>query len=512
MVLLYPLISKFINNYKMKNNFKLIILSAGLLAMSATGCKKGYFDINSPNPNTPSEVPPKFILSASLNQSAVLFENGFTDFSEYWMGYWAPSGDYIPDQNLLRYNVTTDFNAGNWNTEFLTLANYKKVIDASSADPKQAYPLAMAKIMWAFHFQQLVDMYNNVPYSSAFDATNLFPAYDEGQSVYEDILVQLDGALSDIANAPADAESIGSYDVMFKGNMSNWQKFANTLKLRILMHQAGMPGREGYVSAGIGAIDQGIGFLTVDAAINPGYANTAGNKQNPKWNNVGYDISNQETGGRKYNRACSYAVAFYEGFSDPRLTQIYALNSLGEVRGREFGSSASGEQNAFISALGTGILKSATMPAVILPVTETYFLMAEAAQRGYLSGDAGSLYASAVTESFKLYAVPDFANAAASYLSQSDGDVNFENSSNKINTILVQKWAALNSYDPLESWSTWKRTGIPSDLPISIYPGVSAPHVPYRLAYPTSEYSFNAANAKAQGTIDPITSKIFWMP
>ena len=50
----------------MKNNFKLIILSAGLLAMSATGCKKGYFDINSPNPNTPSEVPPKFILSLPI--------------------------------------------------------------------------------------------------------------------------------------------------------------------------------------------------------------------------------------------------------------------------------------------------------------------------------------------------------------------------------------------------------------------------------------------------------------
>ncbi len=503
----------------MKNNIKIVLLSTGVLLLGAAGCKKGYLsDINSPNPNQPSDVPPRFILSGALNQSAVWVENGFTDFCEYWMGYWAPSGDYIPDQNLLRYNVTTDFGAGNWNTGFLTLGNYKKIIDVST-DPKQANTLAIAKIMWAFHYQRLVDMYNNLPYSQAFQSGNLFPGYDDASAVYTDIVAQLDGALSDIAGAPADAENPGTYDIMFKGNMSNWQKLANSLKLRIFLHTNN--------SAGIGAIDKSIGFLTVDAAVNPGYANTADNKQNPKWNDIGFDLSNQERGGHKYNRANSYAVDFYKDNNDTRLNYFYALNDYGEVQGRAFGSADGGsEHNDVISAIssgvyqGTGVLKSATMAAILLPATEIYFMRAEATQRGYLTGGetAEDLYNSAVTESFKLLDVgrdvtgSHYQEFADAYLAQTDVDVNFASATDKIKLILTQEWAALNSFDPIEAWSTWRRTGIPSDLPISVYPGVSAPHIPYRLQYPTSEYSYNAANAKAQGTIDPITSKIFWMP
>jgi hypothetical protein len=32
------------------------------------------------------------------------------------------------------------------------------------------------------------------------------------------------------------------------------------------------------------------------------------------------------------------------------------------------------------------------------------------------------------------------------------------------------------------------------------------------LLYPTSEYSYNSANVAAEGTINNLTSKIFWMP
>jgi hypothetical protein len=83
---------------------------------------------------------------------------------------------------------------------------------------------------------------------------------------------------------------------------------------------------------------------------------------------------------------------------------------------------------------------------------------------------------------------------------------------NPIQTIILQKWAALNGIDPVESWSDWRRLGIPADLPVSIYPGTTATHVPFRLLYPTSEYSYNGANVNAQGTINNLTSKIFWMP
>ncbi len=76
----------------------------------------------------------------------------------------------------------------------------------------------------------------------------------------------------------------------------------------------------------------------------------------------------------------------------------------------------------------------------------------------------------------------------------------------------MQKWAALNSIDPMESWGDWRRLGIPTDLPVSIFPGNTAPHIPYCLPYPVNEVSYNSANVPAGGTASDIfTKKIFWM-
>jgi len=54
--------------------------------------------------------------------------------------------------------------------------------------------------------------------------------------------------------------------------------------------------------------------------------------------------------------------------------------------------------------------------------------------------------------------------------------------------------------------------GIPTDLPVSNYPGNTAPHVPYRFLYPTSEDSYNAIQVGKEGNINVFTSKIFWQP
>jgi len=78
--------------------------------------------------------------------------------------------------------------------------------------------------------------------------------------------------------------------------------------------------------------------------------------------------------------------------------------------------------------------------------------------------------------------------------------------------IIRQKWAAMNSITPKEAYDDYRRLGLPSDIPLSVSPYVDQKAIPYRLLYPTSEYSNNAENVSAQGTINHHTSKIFWMP
>jgi hypothetical protein len=496
----------------MTKKIKPFLISVAVAAIAISGCKKGTFDINSPNPNVPSTVPPQFSLSAALKESADLMYNANEDFMQYWMGYWAVSGDYIPNNSVVLYQLNTDYFSNNWDQAYLNLKNYD-IITQASADPVNSNYLAISKIMQAFVYQRVVDLYNDAPYANALKGgTDNFPTYDKGSDIYTSIIGKVDSAIILINGAPADAVVPGNDDILFGGDMGMWVKFANTLKLKLLLRTTAKPVMDIKTELnGLTADD----FLAPgeDAAVQPGYQNVA-SQQSPQWADFGFVPAGQPTTNNTYYRANSYAVSFYSSNKDPRVEYFYSPNSSGDIKGRPFGSTAL-EHNTEISGVdGQGILKSPSQPSIIIPAFESLFLQAEAIQSGYLTsaGSASDAFKGAVTESFRLLGIPDYSAAAATYFGQSNNNTNFDMSSNKLKTIILQKWAALNAYDPLESFSDWRRLGIPSDLPVSVYPGNTATHIPIRLLYPSSEYNYNANNVNAEGQISQFTSKIFWMP
>jgi hypothetical protein len=495
------------------------LVALPLMLLVAAGCKKGTFDINNVNPNVPLSVSAQFSLSAALaNIANQTYNAGFPDFANRYMGYWAFSGDYGGYGTEATYNTNTSFATQNWDNVYITLENLKNIADQSRVAGEEYY-LAISKIMTAFQVQRLVDLYNKIPYSDALNGNkaNYFPKYDDAESVYKSIVGQLDSAVALIKNAnAATADNPGKYDVMFAGKMASWTAFANSVKLKILMNMTQVSDGPAFITSELSGLKNsdfmGAGL---DATVNPGYSNAAVNQQNPMWQNVGFATNGTSpTGGNSYNRANSYAVNFYTSTNDPRLTRFYAPNTAGVVRGRAFGSQDGTEHNTVISAVGPGIIASATQGAPIMPAFESLFLQAEAVQRGYIAGPltADSLFRSAISESFRLLAVPSYATAAAAYYAQNDARVNYTTSADKITTIITQEWASLNMIDPIESWNNYRRLHIPVDVPVSIYPGTSATHIPYRLLYPLSEYNNNSTNVNAQGSISNMTSKIFWMP
>ena len=182
----------------MIKQIKPILFSLITIALFAiVGCKKGTFDINSPNPNVPSTVPPKFSLSAALKESADLMYNAMgsstasgQDFLQYWMGYWAVSGDYIPSNSVVLYQLNTDYFSGNWDQAYLNLKNYDVIESASITDPSPNYE-AIAKIMEAFVYQRIVDLYNDAPYTTALNGgADNFPTYDKGADIYKSLISQ----------------------------------------------------------------------------------------------------------------------------------------------------------------------------------------------------------------------------------------------------------------------------------------------------------------------------------
>jgi hypothetical protein len=508
--------------FERKVNQGLLFMSVVLISM--VGCKKGTFDINNVNPNAPSTVPPKYSLSASLAATASLKDGGNGDVFNNWMGYWTQSGAYTPSTTYVIYQLTSSNYTGNFDAAYLNLANYKLLINTAGTTPSQANYRAIGLIMSSFIYQRLVDCYNSVPYSSASIVNSKFSyTYDDPAAIYKGIAADLDAAIAIIQANSAVAENPSKYDVMFGGDMTKWVKFANTLKLKILMRQT----NGGLGSAGVAAALAGkkpADFLGAgeDAAVNPGYSNAANNQLNPFYFDAIANATGTTSGTNQvYWRANSYAVSFYNAHNDTlRLKAYYLPTDDGKIHGRAYGSiNGATESNSVISAiLGTGFdatgkPKGPTQSAEIITAFESLFLQAEAIQRGYITGDATATYNSAVSESFRLLGITNYAAAATAYVNQADMLTNYVTSTNKLRTLITQKWAALNTFDPLESYSDWRRLGIPTDLPVSVYPGNTAVHIPYRLPYPISETSFNSVNVPAGGTgNDVLTSKIFWMP
>ncbi|QJD79010.1 SusD/RagB family nutrient-binding outer membrane lipoprotein [Spirosoma rhododendri] len=502
---------------KRANTYTAAVLA--LLLIVGSGCKESYFDINN-NPNSATQSPAELVLPSALNATATYMNTSFA-FLNLWMGYWNWSGNYSIGQQDKNYQFTTSFNNAIWNTAYTRLKDYNYV-ETQGKSRNQPYLQAIGKVMKAFHYQILVDTYGNVPYTSALQGlSNAQPAYDNGQAIYESLMVQLDSAQTLIQQGNTRVGNgetslgIGNNDVMFKGDMGKWARFTNTLKLKMLLRQSEKSDRQAYIQTQLAKLKASTaGFLRAgeNASVNPGYINSD-NRQSPFYGTFGYGVNGATVENYNLYRANKYAVDFYRTTNDDRIGFFYApVAGTANFVATNFGT-VNPLVNSQTSGLGSGVLVSASQDAVVLSSHEALFLQAEAAQRGWISGSAQTLYESAITESYRNLGVEDDQGTAAqyaqAYYSQAINNVGWTASTNKIQAIITQKWASLNGFSPFEAWSDYRRLGLPA-VPISQEPSTTIKQIPVRLLYPQTEYSYNSTNVAAQGTVSQFTSKIFW--
>lgn len=490
---------------------KLSIILAILLIVG-TSCED-FLSVNEKNPNSASAVPANLILPAALNATVDIYCNPFNFFFVYaWHGAFAVAGNYVANTTLTQYNLLNSSYQGNWANIYINLQNYD-YLEKISTDPKDSYFAAIAKIMKAYQFQTLVDIYGNVPYSEALktDEGILKPAYDDQKTIYEDLVKQLDAAMKLIDDAPLDANEAGEYDIMFGGDMDLWWKFANTLKLRILINQSGMSGRDSYITTALATTPHtpadylGAGE---SATVNPGFVKSEG-KMSPFWETFYKQDDTRQADGLNYFCANQDAVDFLENNFDPRAERYFAPIPSGGLRGTYYGELII---PSVVSELGPGLVRSYDQDAPVMMDFESLFLQAEAAQRGYITGNAKALYESAVTQSILYMGGPSGNTAAAAaYLADDTKPlVNYTAAPNKLKTILTQKWLAMIGISPMTLWTDYRRSGYPDFIHWSQEPQKKNPTPPVRLLYPQTEINVNNANVLAVGTINAFTSKIFW--
>ena len=525
---------------------KIFLILTIVSLMAGVGCKKGYLDVNT-NPNQSTSADPSLVLPAALVVTVANYYPGPTSLSE-WMGSWAVSGSYAINASDpgTTYKMTTDFGDGLWQSIYDNLEDYQYIQDKANANG-QPFLEGVARIMKAFNYQHLVDLWSDVPYTDALrGGASLRPAYSKGPDIYDSLFVEIQKGIVLIKSAGITASA--NSDIMFGGDKTSWIQFANTVRLNMLLRMSELTTKPVFFQPNVDLTkNESAGFLTTDALVNPGYVNSTG-KGNPFWQRFWNLTGGQVSSFGDFWAPNVFAVNYYQTNNDPRLGREFTLVSSGPSAGKFIGNlmgAASGNpSNGNYSFFGPGILRGytilqdvngndslyvvdptsgSTASAVMMLASESYFLQAEAAVLGYIPGNAASLFAQGVTSSFGYLGV---VGGAATYLSQTGNTVvDFSTATTplaKQTIILRQKWAALNSINSCESYNDYRKfdylhtgsapyQGPLGDTPLTASPYYDVDKIPIRWKYPTSEYSKNPDNVSAEGTIDHQVNKIWWM-
>lgn len=474
------------------------IITTILFAFLFTSCED-FLDVNV-DPNNPTEVTPDLILPVAQTYTAnyISRDNYSNMLGNMMMFNWGETYGFSWYNEEFQYLVTSTFYDQLFDYAYESALKQYGALD--DLDGKYGDYKAISKIMKCYHFELLVDLYGDVPYSEALKrGENPTPKYDNAEDIYKDLMMELTKsiALIDSMSTAEVSVSPGDDDVMFGGDMTNWKQFANTLKVRMLNRAKGTFDVAGELAT---IASEGSGFITADVAVNPGYLNEEG-KQNPYWGDLGSKVSGSVTLSHDATCATQWILDYLIGSNDTRINFIYEKPATGHL-GVDQGVEVSDDHSAdLVSNIGAGHLKGSKMDAVIFTLAESYFNQAELALDGF-GDDPKTLYNTGIQASFDYLG----AGSSASYVSQDIQNVGYDFSTNKLEAIITQKWLALNGVDAIQSWFDYSRTGYPSNLPISAE--ASTPDRPVRLSYPSSEVTGNTVNLPNQP--DEFTSKIFW--
>jgi hypothetical protein len=480
---------------------KVAILFAGATAVSA--CTGDFEEMNN-NPNKPLSVSSALLLPTAIERSVDRywghrdrFERINTDGGMLWMQYlsrniYSDEGDnYTMSPALYNSNWKGFYNDG--------LLNLQRIVVQSGPAgpvPNTNYEGA-ALVMRSWVYSLLTDLWGAIPYSDAVKGTgaepNYTPKYDSQEEVYAGLLADLE-----LANEKLVVGGPGiSGDILFGGNISQWKKFANSLRLKLANRQAAKkPAESRAIMAQILAdpVKYPIFTSNSDYAVLK-HSNTL--PSNNEWNQI------MVQGGRTDWNLSKTLTDKLNALNDPRRA----------VYGQPVNGQYVGHPNGLPDAIATTYLSSSsklgtyftatTSPSVIMTFAELQFILAEAALDGDITGDAQQYYEKGIAASFGQYGL----DMPAGYLATA-GPATKEN-------ILTQKWIALFGQG-VEAWTEYRRTGYPVLPPrdpraIFMNDGV----LPTRLQYPSSEYSLNRTQLETgitrNGGPDNLKTKMWWV-
>jgi hypothetical protein len=419
---------------------KISILFIALLGLISTSCDKDFETVNT-DPNNPVAVPAHLLLGniIRVNQNVIYGMQQGGDMGMCW-AQQVSKVQYNDEERYIPRRGSIDVI---WNTL------YSSVI----ADAKSMYILAesegntnlqgVALILQANAFQILTDLYGPVPFKEFNQVGVLKPSYDSQEVVYEGVIDLLNQANTLLSNGNGSIPKAS--DLIYAGDTSKWLKLANSLKLKALMRIAKVKDVKTEIQS---LVTAGNLFSSNSDSAQLTYL-SAQPDSNPIYETIVY-------GTREEYKISSVLVDYLSSKNDPRLEVYAGLNDSDEYVGNIPGEENPGNYKGF-SGLGDFYL-APTLPGVILSNSQVQFLLAEAANEGYISGGSStaiSYYNKGITASFEFNGIPA---SAATYITQ--GNITLGNQADARQKIAEQSWVALFGQG-FEAWTEWRRTGYP---------------------------------------------------
>lgn len=481
-------------------------------ALTLSSCS---LDVNT-DPNNPSSVTPGLELPSAESTLANVSGNGFLTPDGVFVQYY----DQLPEseqyRTIVRYSFTQSEGLLDRTYSQLYAGALMDLQDIITSNQASAADKFAAECLRAYGLQLAVDNWDQAPYSQALHGSdNSSPVWDNGETIYRGILSELDSLQAQVGSS-----SMTATDMVCGRNISQWEGFANALRLRMYLR---------FIDANIDAAEftqkvqtlvNGNQFFTGDIKFD-NYADEA-DKRNPF-------VSNQAVNLNTTNLAAGYAIVSYMNSTGDTKRMAYNFApaaSTSTIEGClpaiKYASYASDLKNNGVSELRY----YRTMPVYFFTQAELQFLIAEvqlrfnhndaAAKAAYEAGIAADFETRGLTASD----AADFATGNA---------VSWDNASTddaKLKNIYMQKWVSLFLRDHSEAWSEQRRTDVPSwstksaqelynhnltgynagDLIIPAVNSLGGSNVPERMFFPYSASQYNP-NAP---TVVPITKKVWW--
>lgn len=524
----------------MKTKILYIVVGIHVL-LFYSGCTDRFDEINT-NPKSITVdgldqasyglVVKKAFYSAVFYGDVMPFLRGHAAFTDLYANYQAHTHpDFFSDSFVLNGAWLDVFFKGFYSNA----APQIKYVEDFATQNNYAIEAAMMKVWKVYAYHKITDFWGPIPYSSFGNGAKKV-AYDSQEAIYQDFFNILGESIEVLKANVGKTSFLGANDVVYGGNVDQWLKLANTLRLRLAM-------RVKYVAPELAKMhaEQAVADGVIEDNADNGYVKSSIDWPNP------YNTITQWSD----FRMSADMESMLKGYLDPRVANYYSeaaqpdptddpTGVVFNYEGIRNGQSKSDKQGQGFNAKASNMAPPYLMVGnkgpdwQLLRAAEACFLRAEGALEGWnMGGTAEEFYNKGILMSLAEYGYAGTDLLGNDYLSSTSVPAKPDATTEPVSTvpvaydagagkerqleqIITQKWIALYP-DSEEAWADRRRTGYPTlfDRLLSDNPDFTVDEIPRRLPYVSSEFDTNReavdeAIANLLGGPDNGVTKLWW--